>query len=136
MAQLLAVVALVSAAAPSESDTLLRQIAETRNFNLGRPMAVGITPDEETVLFLRSPPKSGVSSLFAFDVATGRTREVLSIERTGPQLGGRNGVGAGARRAGRDAVREAERRQEGLPHRLQAHRSCPRAVGSGRRRPL
>jgi dipeptidyl-peptidase-4 len=81
MLQLFAVVALVSAAAPSESNTLLRQLAETRNFNLGRPAAVDITPDEETVLFLQSPPTSGVSSLFAFDVATGRTREVLTPER-------------------------------------------------------
>ncbi|MCY1077806.1 S9 family peptidase [Archangium lansingense] len=80
MLQLLAAVAMVSAAAPSESDTLLRQLAETRNFNLGRPMAVGITPGEETVLFLRSPPASGVSSLFAFDVATGGTRELLTPE--------------------------------------------------------
>ncbi|PTL85717.1 S9 family peptidase [Vitiosangium sp. GDMCC 1.1324] len=80
MIPLLAVVALVSAAAPSESDSLFRQLAETRYFNLGRPAAVRITPDEETVLFLRSPPTSGVSSLFAFDVATGQTRELLTPE--------------------------------------------------------
>lgn len=82
MLPLLAVAALLSAAAPSsESDSVLRQLAETRSFTLGRPAAVEITPDEETVLFLRSPPTSGVSSLFAFDVATGQTRELLTPER-------------------------------------------------------
>ncbi|WNG47433.1 prolyl oligopeptidase family serine peptidase [Archangium minus] len=77
---LLAAVVLVSAAAPSQPDPLLRQLTETRFFNLGRPMAVRITPDEGTVLFLRSPPTSGANSLFSFDAATGQTREVLTPE--------------------------------------------------------
>jgi dipeptidyl-peptidase 4 len=89
MRPLLVVLALLSIPAlarpplpePPKEDTFLRQLAETRSFNNGRPVSVKVTPDEKTVLFLRSPPTSNVLSLFAFDVATGQTRELLTPQR-------------------------------------------------------
>ncbi|MFP2907732.1 DPP IV N-terminal domain-containing protein [Pyxidicoccus sp. 3LFB2] len=57
-----------------------RQMAETRYFSVGRPGLSAITPDEKTVYFLRASPSSPLQTLFAFDVATGQTREVLTPE--------------------------------------------------------
>lgn len=61
-------------------DAFLRQFAETRRFMSGRPVSPVLTPDEQTVLFLRAGPRDAVQKLFAFDVATGQTRELLSPE--------------------------------------------------------
>ncbi|QSQ13265.1 S9 family peptidase [Myxococcus landrumensis] len=61
-------------------DTFLRQLAETRNFSSGRPVGVKVTPDEKQVLFLRTAATSNVQTLYAFDVATGQTKEVLTPE--------------------------------------------------------
>src|SRR5918995_1461782 len=58
----------------------LRQYSETRGFTLGRPVAIRPTPDGKHVLFLRSPARSPKRSLFEFDVATGKTRELLTPE--------------------------------------------------------
>ncbi|HET9451405.1 MAG TPA: S9 family peptidase, partial [Aggregicoccus sp.] len=69
------------AAAPSPPGTergFIHQLTRSNNFNAGRPLAVRITPDERTVLFLRSPADSRVNTLFAFDVASGQTRELLT----------------------------------------------------------
>ncbi|HEX3152668.1 MAG TPA: DPP IV N-terminal domain-containing protein [Gemmataceae bacterium] len=60
--------------------SFLRLFAETRGFTLGRPVATKPTPDGKHVLFLRSPAKSPKRSLFEFDVATGKTRELLTPE--------------------------------------------------------
>jgi dipeptidyl-peptidase 4 len=58
----------------------LRLYAETRGFSLGRPANPKPTPDGKHVLFLRSLPKSGKRSLYEFDVATGKTRELLTAD--------------------------------------------------------
>jgi dipeptidyl-peptidase-4 len=58
--------------------SFLRQYAETRGFLLGRPVQPKPTPDGKAVLFLRSEPRVAKLSLFEFDVATGKTRELLS----------------------------------------------------------
>ncbi|QSQ22158.1 DPP IV N-terminal domain-containing protein [Pyxidicoccus parkwayensis] len=63
--------------APAE-DSFLRQYSETQGFRFGRPGLTAITPDEKTVLFLRAQPPSNAQTLFAFDVATGETRELLT----------------------------------------------------------
>ncbi|MDY7232057.1 S9 family peptidase [Hyalangium rubrum] len=63
-----------------KTDTFLRQFAETRRFMSGRPTKPRITPDEKTVLFLRAQPTSATQTLFAFDVATGETKELLTPE--------------------------------------------------------
>jgi len=60
--------------------SFLRQYSETRGFTLGRPVNIKPTPDGKHVLFLRSPAKSPKRSLFEFDVATGKTRELLTSE--------------------------------------------------------
>lgn len=58
----------------------LRDHAETRGFMLGRPVRPKVTPDGKAVLFLRAKPRVARMSLFEFDVATGKTRELLTPE--------------------------------------------------------
>jgi dipeptidyl-peptidase-4 len=64
----------------ASQEAFLRDYAETRRFMSGRPVNPRITPDEKTVLFLRGQPRAPVQTLFAFDVATGQAREVLTPE--------------------------------------------------------
>lgn len=57
----------------------LRLYGRTRGFSLGRPSAAQITPDGQTVLFLRSPDGQRPGShLYAFDVASQQTEELLT----------------------------------------------------------
>src|SRR4051812_11877475 len=67
-------------AAPDDAvDTrYLRDHAETRGFMLGRPVRPKPTPDGKAVLFLRSQARVPQLRLYEFDVATGKTRELLS----------------------------------------------------------
>ena len=58
--------------------SFLKEFAETRGFMLGRPQKPKFTPDGKAVLFLRAEAKSPKMKLFEFDVATGKTRELLS----------------------------------------------------------
>ena len=58
----------------------MRLYAETRGFNLGRPVAVKPTPDGKHVLFLRAPPTTPRLHLFELSVDTGQTRELLTPE--------------------------------------------------------
>ena len=60
--------------------SFLRLFAETGGFLLGRPVAIKPTPDGKHVLFLRSQAKSRKRSLYDFDVATAKTRELLTPE--------------------------------------------------------
>jgi dipeptidyl-peptidase-4 len=60
--------------------TYLRDHARTRGFMLGRPVRPKVAPDGKTVLFLRARARLPRMSLFEFDVATGKTRELLSPE--------------------------------------------------------
>src|SRR5262249_45025196 len=60
--------------------SFLRLYSETGGFLLGRPANPKPTPDGKHVLFLRSPAKSRKRSLFEFDVATGKTRELLTSD--------------------------------------------------------
>ncbi len=55
-----------------------RDLAETRNFTLGRPVSPKITPDGKTVIFLRAAPRDPTLRLFEFDLASGRERELLT----------------------------------------------------------
>ncbi|WP_434383237.1 DPP IV N-terminal domain-containing protein [Melittangium boletus] len=64
---------------PSQ-EAFLRDFAQTRRFMSGRPVSPRFTPDEKTILFLRGQPRAPVQTLFAFDVATGQTRELLTPE--------------------------------------------------------
>src|SRR4051812_22799875 len=58
----------------------LRKHAETRGFMLGRPVRPKPTPDGKSVLFLRAKATEPKLALFEFDVATGKTRELLAPE--------------------------------------------------------
>src|SRR5687768_9728671 len=84
LAALCALTAMTATAQPTPPATspseFLRQYAQTRRFLNGRPVGLKFTPDGKTLLFLRSPPTSTVQALFAFDVATGQTRELLTAE--------------------------------------------------------
>lgn len=59
----------------------LRDLAETRNYMLGRPVRPQPTPDGKAVLFLRSPPRSPEQSLYEFDCQSGQTRELLTPQK-------------------------------------------------------
>jgi dipeptidyl-peptidase-4 len=59
----------------------LRTHAETRGFMLGRPVKAKPTPDGEAVLFLRAEARVPKLRLYEFDVATGKTRELLTPEQ-------------------------------------------------------
>jgi dipeptidyl-peptidase-4 len=73
-------VSLVAARAADEEAGLkyFRDLAETRNFTLGRPVAAKITPDGKTAIFLRSAPRDPTLRLFEFDLATSQERELLT----------------------------------------------------------
>jgi dipeptidyl-peptidase 4 len=71
----------VLAASPAEPpDSFLRQYAETRGFTNGLPKSPQPTPDGHWVLFLRSEATSPVQSLYAFEVASGKTHPLLTAE--------------------------------------------------------
>src|SRR5436190_6354814 len=55
-----------------------RDLAETRNYTLGRPTSPVITPDGKFVIFLRSLPRDPTLRLFEFELASGRERELLT----------------------------------------------------------
>ncbi len=59
----------------------LRDHAETRGFMLGRPVAARPTPDGKAVLFLRARARVPRMSLYEFDIATGKTHELLTPEQ-------------------------------------------------------
>ena len=69
-----------SAIAADEAAQLkyFRDIAETRNYTLGRPVSPKITPDGKHAIFLRSAPRDPVLRLFELDLATGKERELLT----------------------------------------------------------
>jgi dipeptidyl-peptidase-4 len=76
---------LSSAAAAHAKDapldtSYLKDHAETRGFMLGRPARAKPTPDGKAVLFLRAQPRVARLRLYEFDVATGKTRELLTPE--------------------------------------------------------
>jgi dipeptidyl-peptidase-4 len=60
--------------------TFLRDYSATRGFMLGRPVKAKPTPDGKAVLFLRAQARVPKLRLFEFDVASGKTRELLTPE--------------------------------------------------------
>src|SRR5215470_12957227 len=59
----------------------LRDHAETRGFMLGRPVKAKPTADGKAVLFLRAQARVPKLRLYEFDVATTKTRELLTPEK-------------------------------------------------------
>jgi dipeptidyl-peptidase-4 len=76
----------VTAAAPTppedQSDPdFLEQFTVTYRFGHGAPGGFRITPDETTVLYMRSGARTFVNDLYALDVATGAERVLLTAEQ-------------------------------------------------------
>jgi len=67
--------------APVPDPDFLSQYAETYRFRLGKPASIKISPDDETILFLRSGPRDFSRALYEFDASTGKTRQLLTAER-------------------------------------------------------
>jgi dipeptidyl-peptidase-4 len=65
---------------PALDTSFLKLYAETRGFMLGRPQKPKVTPDGKSVLFLRSEAKVPKLKLYEFDIASQKTREILSPE--------------------------------------------------------
>lgn len=90
----------------AHAEALLDQFARTWRFRLGAPESVRITPDGREVLFLRSGPRDFVRDLFAFDVATGVERRLLTAAEL---LGGAEESLTAEERARRQRQRMAAR---------------------------
>ncbi len=101
---LLTLTAPVLAAPPV--DPFLQQYAQTRRFSSGRPLQPQIAPDDKTILFLRAQPTANKQTLFAFDVATGATREILTPEAI---LQGAEETLSAAEKARRERMRVSSR---------------------------
>jgi dipeptidyl-peptidase-4 len=71
-------VSVIYAASEEAGLKFFRDLAETRNFTLGRPVSPKITPDGKTVIFLRAAPRDPTLRLYEFDLAAGRERELLT----------------------------------------------------------
>jgi dipeptidyl-peptidase 4 len=59
----------------------LRDVTETKYFRLGDPSRPQLLPDGSQVLFLRAQPRQNQLRLFALDVASGQTRELVTPEQ-------------------------------------------------------
>ncbi len=68
----------LSAASEDANLKYFRDLAETRNYTLGRPVSPKITPDGREVIFLRALPREPTLRLFALALATGQERELLT----------------------------------------------------------
>ncbi len=68
----------IFAADTEPSLAYFRDLAETRNFTLGRPVSPRVTPDGKHVIFLRAAPRDPTLRLFEFDLASGKERELLT----------------------------------------------------------
>ena len=76
--RLFALLASVHAAAEDANLKYFRDLAETRNYSLGRPVAPKLTPDGQTVIYLRGGPRDPVLRLYQFPLPAGPERELLT----------------------------------------------------------
>ena len=74
--QSLGMVALAST--PTDPLAYFRDLAETRNYTLGRPVAAKLTPDGQSVIYLRGGPRDPVLRLYEFTLPAGPERELLT----------------------------------------------------------
>jgi dipeptidyl-peptidase 4 len=108
LCRLFALIAPCGLALAAEDPTLafFRDLAETRNYTLGRPISPKITPDGSGVVFLRGGPRDPVLRLFELDVASGRERELVTPEQL---LGGSKEVLTPEERSRRERTRDSLR---------------------------
>jgi len=62
-------------------DAFIDQYAVTQRFRLGQPTSITVAPDGQSVLFLRSGPRSLVRDLYSYDVRTRQERVVVTAEQ-------------------------------------------------------
>lgn len=62
------------------NEQFLINYAQTRRFSRGTPQSIKITPQNDVVLFLRSPSDNPVQDLYSFDIATGKQRVLLTAD--------------------------------------------------------
>lgn len=67
-----------ASAAEPDSAAFFRDLAETREYSLGLPVAPKLTPDGKSVLFLRGGPRDPVLRLYELDLASGIERELVT----------------------------------------------------------
>ncbi|MBL9203259.1 MAG: prolyl oligopeptidase family serine peptidase [Opitutaceae bacterium] len=99
-------VAATARAAEDPSLAYFRDLAETRNYTLGRPVSPRITPDGKHVIFLRSAPRNPTLKLYEFDLATQRERELLTPAQL---LGGAEETLSAEEKARRERLRQSLR---------------------------
>src|SRR4030095_10026703 len=78
---LVTLAALVPFASAADEDANLkyfRDIAETRSYSLGHPVAPKLTPDGRTVVYLRGGSRDPVLRLYEFPLPSGPERELLT----------------------------------------------------------
>ncbi len=86
--------------------SFLEQFAVTYRFAQGAPNGFRFTPDDQTLLFLRSGPRTFVNDLYALDPATGQERVLLTADTI---LGGGTEELSAEERARRERMRLAAR---------------------------
>lgn len=91
---------------PRPEPGFLELYAETSAFRLGRPNAIRIVPGGETILFLRSGPRSFEQDLWIHDVATGEERVLVTARQL---LEGGQEVLTAEERARRERTRSVAR---------------------------
>jgi dipeptidyl-peptidase-4 len=94
------------AAGEDPSITFFRDLAETRNYTLGRPVSPRPTPDGSAVIFLRGGPRDPVLRLYELDVASGGERELITPAQI---LGGAEEVLSPEEKAHRERTRNSLR---------------------------
>ena len=87
---------------PSADPAFLETYAITRSFRLGTPRNATLTPDDQSVLFLRSAARDPKQALFETNLATGVTKELLSPEKL---LGGEGEKLSAEEKARRERLR-------------------------------
>src|ERR1022692_2408695 len=92
------------AAGEDPSITFFRDLAETRNYTLGRPVSPRPTPDGSAVIFLRGGPRDPVLRLYELDVASGGERELITPAQI---LGGAEEVLSPEEKAHRERTRNS-----------------------------
>lgn len=105
MRHILALMIAASASA-QEPSTFFRDLAETRSYSLGQPVAPKFTPDGKTVLYLRGGPRDPVLRLYAFDIASGNERELVTPEQV---LAGTEEILSAEEKARRERARVSTR---------------------------
>ncbi len=87
---------------PGADPKFLETYAVTRSFRLGTPRNATLTPDDQSVLFLRSSPRDPKQALFETNLATGVTKELLTPEKL---LGGEGEKLSAEEKARRERLR-------------------------------